>query len=77
MKKETKTILEILKDLLKGIFNLGLHLIKIIYLIIKNIDTLIAKLFNKLPRLIKVLIIYSLIGLSILAILILTKQVNF
>lgn len=77
MKKETKTILEILKDLLKGIFNLGLHLIKIIYLIIKNIDTLIAKLFNKLPRLIKVLIIYSLIGLSVLAILILTKQVNF
>lgn len=77
MKKETKTILEILKDLLKGMFNLGLHLIKIIYLIIKNIDTLIAKLFNKLPRLIKVLIIYSLIGLSVLAILILTKQVNF
>ena len=77
MKKETKTILEILKDLLKGIFNLGLHLIKIIYLIIKNIDTLIAKLFNKLPRLIRVLIIYSLIGLSVLAILILTKQVNF
>ena len=77
MKKETKTILEILKDLLKGIFNLELHLIKIIYLIIKNIDTLIAKLFNKLPRLIKVLIIYSLIGLSVLAILILTKQVNF
>lgn len=77
MKKETKTILEILKDLLKGMFNLGLHLIKIIYLTIKNIDTLIAKLFNKLPRLIKVLIIYSLIGLSVLAILILTKQVNF
>ena len=77
MKKETKTILEILKDLLKGMFNLGLHLIKIIYLIIKNIDTLIAKLFNKLPRLIRVLIIYSLIGLSVLAILILTKQVNF
>lgn len=77
MKKETKTILEILKDLLKGMFNLGLHLIKIIYLIIKNIDTLIAKIFNKLPRLIKVLIIYSLIGLSVLAILILTKQVNF
>ena len=77
MKKETKTILEILKDLLKGMFNLGLHLIKIIYLIIKNIDTLIAKLFNKLPRLIKVLIIYSLIGLSVLDILILTKQVNF
>ena len=77
MKKETKTILEILKNLLKGMFNLGLHLIKIIYLIIKNIDTLIAKLFNKLPRLIKVLIIYSLIGLSVLAILILTKQVNF
>ena len=77
MKKETKTILEILKDLLKGMFNLGLHLIKIIYLIIKNIDTLIAKSFNKLPRLIKVLIIYSLIGLSVLAILILTKQVNF
>lgn len=77
MKKETKTILEILKDLLKGMFNLGLHLLKIIYLIIKNIDTLIAKLFNKLPRIIKVLIIYSLIGLSVLAILILTKQVNF
>lgn len=77
MKKETKTILGILKDLLKGIFNLGLHLIKVIYLIIKNIDTLIAKLFNKLPRLVKVLIIYSLIGLSVLAVLILTKQVNF
>lgn len=77
MKKETNKILEILKDLVKGIFSLGIHLIKIIYLIIKNIDTLVGRLFNRLPRLIKVIIIYILIGLSVLAILILTKQVNF
>ena len=41
-------------------------IVKIIYLIIKFIDNLMAKLFMKLPRLLRVGIVYSLIGLSIL-----------
>lgn len=77
MRKETNIILKIIKDLIQGVLNLGLHLLKVIYLIIKWFDTMVAKLFNKLPRLVKVIIIYSLIGLSVLAVLMLTNKVNF
>lgn len=77
MKKETNVILQILKNLVKGIVSLIAHLIKMVYLIIQWFDTLVAKLFNKLPRLLRVSIIYTLIGLSVFAILVLTKNVNF
>lgn len=77
MRKETNIILKIIKDLIQGVLNLGLHLLKVIYLIIKWFDTMVARLFNKLPRLAKVTIIYSLIGLSVLAVLMLTNKVNF
>ena len=77
MKKETNVILQILKNLVKGIVSLICHLIKMVYLIIQWFDNLVAKLFNKLPRLLKVFIIYALIGLSVFAVLILTKNVNF
>ena len=47
-----------------------------VYLIIQWFDTTIGKLFMKLPRLVRVIIIYSLIALSVFAILVLTKNIN-
>lgn len=76
MKKETNVILQIIKNILKGIISLVGHLLKMIYLIIQWFDNLIVKLFLKLPRLVKVIIIYSLIALSIFAILVLTKNIK-
>lgn len=76
MKKETNVILQILKNLIKGLANLVFHLVKMVYLIIQWFDTIIGKLFMKLPRLVRVIIIYSLIALSVFAILVLTKNIN-
>jgi hypothetical protein len=66
MKKELNIILKMLMLLVKALFMIGKSIIKIIYLIIKFIDNLMAKLFMKLPRLLKVGVVYSLIGLAIL-----------
>lgn len=76
MKKETNVILQIIKNIFKGILSLVGHLFVMIYLIIQWFNNLIAKLFLKLPRLVRVIIIYSLITLSVLAILILTKNIK-
>lgn len=66
MKKELNIILKMLMLLVKALFMIGKSIVKIIYLIIKFIDNLIAKLFMKLPRLLRVGVVYSLIGLAIL-----------
>lgn len=66
MKKELKVIVKMLMLLIKALFMIGKSMIKIVYLIIKFIDNLMAKLFMKLPRLLKVGVVYSLIGLAIL-----------
>ena len=66
MKKELNVIVKMLMLLVKALFMIGKSIVKIIYLIIKFIDNLIAKLFMKLPRLLKVGVVYSLIGLAIL-----------
>lgn len=66
MKKELNVIIKMLMLLVKALFIIGKSIVKIIYLIIKFIDNLIAKLFMKLPRLLKVGVVYSLIGLAIL-----------
>lgn len=66
MKKELNVIIKMLMLLVKALFMIGKSVIKIIYLIIKFIDNLMAKLFMKLPRLLKVGVVYSLIGLAIL-----------
>ncbi len=76
MKKETNVILQIIKNIFKGVLSLVGHLFVMIYLIIQWFNNLIAKLFLKLPRLVRVIIIYSLIALSVLAILILTKNIK-
>lgn len=76
MKKETNVILQILKSLIKGLASLVFHLVKMVYLIIQLFDTTVGKLFMKLPRLVRVIIIYSLIALSVFAILVLTKNIN-
>lgn len=66
MKKELNVIVKMLMLLVKALFMIGKSIVKIIYLIIKFIDNLIAKLFMKLPRLLKVGVVYSLIGLAVL-----------
>ena len=66
MKKELNIIVKMLMVLVKALFMIEKSIVKIIYLIIKFIDNLMAKLFMKLPRLLRVGIVYSLIGLSIL-----------
>lgn len=66
MKKELNVIVKMLMVLVKALFMIEKSIVKIIYLIIKFIDNLMAKLFMKLPRLLRVGIVYSLIGLSIL-----------
>lgn len=66
MKKELNIILKMLMLLVKALFIIGKSIVKIIYLIIKFIDNLMAKLFMKLPRLLRVGVVYSLIGLAIL-----------
>ena len=66
MKKELNVIVKMLMILVKALFMKEKSIVKIIYLIIKFIDNLMAKLFMKLPRLLRVGIVYSLIGLSIL-----------
>lgn len=76
MKKETNVILQIIKNIFKGVLSLVGHLFKMVYLIIQWFNNLVAKLFLKLPRLVRVIIIYSLITLSVLAILILTKNIK-
>ena len=79
MKKETNAISQILLNGLKGVLSLLGHILKLVYLIIQWFNNLMAKMFLKLPRLLRVIIIYSLIALSVFAILVLTKniKVNF
>lgn len=57
-----------LKTLLKDIVYLIIGLIYIAYLIIRNFDDLVAKLFLKLPRVLRASIIYSMIILGIILI---------
>ena len=47
MKKELNVIIKMLMLLVKALFMIGKSIVKIIYLIIKFIDNLIAKLFMK------------------------------
>lgn len=66
MKKELNVIIKMLMLLVKALFMIGKSIVKIIYLIVKFIDNLIAKLFMKLPRIMRVGVVYSLIALAIL-----------
>lgn len=67
MKKETNILIKLVKGLIKAFALVIAQIAKIIYLIIKWFNNLNAKLFMKLPRLLRVAIIYLLIGLSIFA----------
>ena len=67
MKHETNILIKLIKGLIKAFALLIAQIAKMIYLIIKAFNNLNAKLFMKLPRLLKVAIIYTLIGLSIFA----------
>lgn len=66
MKHETNILIKLIKGLIKAFALLIAQIAKMIYLIIKAFNNLNAKIFMKLPRLLKVAIIYTLIGLSIL-----------
>ena len=76
MKKETNAISQILLNGLKGVLSLLGHILKLVYLIIQWFNNLMAKVFLKLPRLLRVIIIYSLIALSVFAVLVLTKNIK-
>lgn len=65
-KTKSKTgIKKIIKLILRDIIALVVGLVYILYNVLKFINNLIAKLFMKLPRIIRVFIIYSIIGYSI------------
>lgn len=67
MKKETNILIKLVKGLIKAFALVIAQIMKIIYLIIRAFNNLNAKIFMKLPRLVRVIIIYTLIGLSLFA----------
>lgn len=67
MKNETSILVKLVKGLIKAFALVIGQIAKMIYLIIRAFNNLNAKLFMKLPRLLRVAIIYLLIGLSIFA----------
>ena len=67
MKQETSILIKLVKGLVKAFALVIAQLMKIVYLIIKAFNNLNAKLFMKMPRILKVVIIYLLIGLSAFA----------
>ena len=67
MKKETNILIKLVKGLIKAFALVIAQIAKIIYLIIRAFNNLNAKLFMKMPRLVRVIIIYLLVGLSIFA----------
>ena len=67
MKHETNILIKLIKGLVKAFALLIAQIVKMIYLIIKAFNNLNAKIFMKLPRLLKVAIIYTLFVLSIFA----------
>lgn len=67
MKKETNILIKLIKGLIKAFALVIAQIAKIIYLIIRAFNNLNAKLFMKMPRLARVIIIYVLVGLSIFA----------
>ena len=67
MKHETNILIKLIKGLIKAFALVIAQIAKIIYLIIRAFNNLNAKLFMKMPRLVRVAIIYLLIGLSIFA----------
>lgn len=67
MKHETNILIKLIKGLVKAFALVIAQIAKIIYLIIRAFNNLNAKLFMKMPRLVRVAIIYLLIGLSIFA----------
>ena len=76
MKIEINIILQIVKNIMKGLINLVGHLFKMVYLIIQWFNNLIAKLFLKMPRLLRVVIVYLLIASLIFSIMVLTKNIK-
>ena len=67
MKHETNILIKLIKGLVKAFALVIAQVAKIIYLIIRAFNNLNAKLFMKMPRLVRVAIVYLLIGLSIFA----------
>ena len=67
MKQETSMLIKLVRGLIKAFALVIAQLMKIVYLIIKAFNNLNAKLFMKMPRILKVVIIYLLIGLSAFA----------
>lgn len=58
-------VLSYLKELLKDSIALGVGLIYLIYKIVKWMNNLVAKLFMAMPRIVRVGLVYGLIGIAI------------
>lgn len=58
-------VLRYLKELLKDSIALGVGLIYLIYKIVKLINNMVAKLFMAMPRIVRVGLVYGLIGVAI------------
>lgn len=64
-KNKKKIKRKIWKEILKAIIAFTVGLVYLVYSIIKYINNLIARMFLKLPRLVKITVIYTMIILSI------------
>jgi hypothetical protein len=63
-----RKIKKIIKSIIRNLIYFVVGVSYTIYLILKNVNNLVIKLFNKLPRLGKVIVIYTLIAFSVLGI---------
>lgn len=61
------------KEIVKLFVKLVMSIVKLGYLIVKGFDTLVGKLFMKLPRLAKVGVVYTMVTLSVLQVLTFTQ----
>lgn len=63
--EKKKTFKRVIKGLIKTIVCFVVGFVYLIYLIIHNFDLLVAKIYSKLPRLMRVAIVYSLVICSL------------
>lgn len=61
------------KEIVKLFVKLVMSIVKLGYLIVKGFDTLVGKLFMKLPRLVKVGVVYTMLVLSVMQVLTFTQ----
>lgn len=66
MKNKKKGLKRLAKKVIRNIIYFIVGLVYFIYLVLRFVNKVATKLFNKLPKLAKVGVIYSMVGLSVL-----------